>query len=97
MDAIRIPAQFRLERPVVASRTACADTEDKDLGRVLVRRMRRDTQGILNPADGSPRYNPRGARLRSLGVVRRYRALARHGSAAALLGGSGSAAGSHEH
>ena len=82
-----------------ASRTACADTEDKHLDRVRVRprRMLRDTQGIVIPADGPPRNNPRGTRLHALGVVRRYRALARHGSAAALLGEPGSAVDSREH
>lgn len=80
-----------------ASRTACADTEDRDLDRVRVRRMLRDSQGIVIPADGSPRNSPRGTRLRSPGVVRRYRALARHGSATALLGGLGSTVASRYH
>ena len=59
MDAMRIPARFRLEHLVGASRTGCADTEHSDLDRVWVRprRMLRDTQGVVIPADGSPRSN----------------------------------------
>ena len=41
--------------------------------RVRPRHMLRESQGIVILADGPPRNNPRGTRLRSPGVVRRYR------------------------